>query len=119
MAQPRTASQVITDEVGSWPGVEIDREELGEVGFAVSGRQLGHLHGDHTVHLSLGRQAWHELRAEGRIEPHPVFPNSPGWAQRRIANEADVQDAIELLRISYERVVARRGEPATGAAARS
>jgi hypothetical protein len=114
MTEPRTASQLIADEVGSWPGVEVDREELGEVAFAVGGRQIGHVHGDHAVHLNLDRRSWYELRDAGRIEPHPVFPKSHGPAQRRIESEDDVQDAIELLRISYERVVARKSVPVTG-----
>jgi hypothetical protein len=42
---------------------------------------------------------------------HPVFPDKVGPAARRIENEADVRDVIELLRLNYDRVVARYGLP--------
>ena len=44
--------------------------------------------------------------------PHPVFPDSIGPAARGIEDEADVQDVIELLRLNYDRIVARHGVPA-------
>ena len=36
---------------------------------------------------------------------------SCGWAARRIAGEDDVLDVIELLRLNYDRAVARHGLP--------
>jgi hypothetical protein len=105
----RPASERITHEVGAWPGVEVDTGELGEVAFKVSGREFGHVHGDHVVHFSFPRTTWDELRAAGRIEPHPVFPDKRGPAARRLETPDDVGDAIELLRFNYDRVVARRG----------
>jgi hypothetical protein len=36
-----------------------------------------------------------------------------GLAARRIENEADVEDVIRLLRLNYDRVVARHGLPAS------
>jgi hypothetical protein len=109
MAESRTASQEITEHVAAWPGVEVDTGEIGEIAFKVSGRQIGHLHGDHAAHFSFPKPLWHELHDEGRIVAHPVFPDSIGPAARRIETEADVRDVVELLRINYDRVVARRG----------
>lgn len=40
-----------------------------------------------------------------------MFPGRRGPAARRIEDEADVRDVIELLRINYDRVVARVGSP--------
>jgi hypothetical protein len=40
-----------------------------------------------------------------------VFPGKEGPAARRIEGEADVRDVIQLLRLSYEQVVARHGVP--------
>ena len=48
---------------------------------------------------------------QGRIDYHPVFPGKPGFGARRIENEDDVRDVIELLRLNYDRVVARHGAP--------
>jgi hypothetical protein len=41
-----------------------------------------------------------------------VFPDRRGPAARRIENDADVTDAIALMRLNYERIVARHGVPA-------
>jgi len=58
------------------------------------------------------KQVWADLFKQGRVVHHPVFPDKPGPAARRIADETDVRDVIELLRLNYDRVVARDGLPA-------
>ena len=112
----KTASQQIVDEVTSWPGVEAGLGRRGEFGFRVGGREVGHLHGDHAAHFAFPKEVWRDLRAQGRIAPHPVFPDREGLGARRIENDADVRDVIELLRLNYERVVASHGLPAETAA---
>jgi hypothetical protein len=109
--ETRTASERITDEVTSWPGVEAGPGRRGEFAFTLGRRQIGHLHGDHALHTSFPKDLWAELIEQGRIEPHPVFPDKAGPAARRIETEDDVGDAIELLRLNYDRVVARHGLP--------
>ena len=84
----------------------------GEFAFTLGRRQLGHLHGDHALHTGFPRAVWNELHEEGRIDYHPVFPGKPGYAARRIETEDDVRDAIALLRLNYDRAVARHGLPA-------
>jgi hypothetical protein len=111
MTSVQTASEAITEEVTSWPGVEAGIGKRGEFGFTLGRRALGHLHGDHAAHFSFPKDVWAELRAQGRIVPHPVFPDSIGPAARRIEDEADVRDVIELLRLNYDRIVARHGVP--------
>jgi hypothetical protein len=112
MTQPRTASQQITEEVTSWPGVEAGPGRRGEFAFRLGRREIGHLHGDHAAHFSFPKGVWADLMEQGRIVPHPVFPDSEGPAARRIEDEADVRDVIALLRLNYDRVVARHGLPA-------
>ena len=106
-----TASRQITDEVTSWPGVEAGIGRRGEYGFTVGRRELGHLHGNHAAHFGFPKEVWRELFAQGRIVHHPVFPGKEGWAARRIATDDDVRDVIALLRINYDRAVARHGVP--------
>ncbi len=112
MASVRTASEQIVEEVTSWPGVEAGPGDSGEFAFKVGRREIGHLHGDHAAHFSFPKPIWADLMKEGRIVPHPVFPDAQGPAARRIESEDDVQDVIELLRLNYDRVVARHGLPA-------
>jgi hypothetical protein len=108
MDDNRTFSARITAEVGSWPGVVVDDGELGELAFKVGHRELGHLHGEHAAHFGFSKEIWQQLHEAGRIEGHPVFPGKVGPASRRVESEDDVQDVIELMRINYDRVVARR-----------
>ena len=106
-----TASEQITQEVTSWTGVEAGPGRRGEFAFKFGRRELGHLHGDRTAHFGFPKEVWTELFEEGRIDYHPVFPGKPGFAARRIEAETDVRDVIELLRLNYDRIVARHGVP--------
>jgi hypothetical protein len=112
MTERPTASRRITETVTSWPGVEAGLGDRGEFGFSVGGHRLGHLHGEHAAHFGFPREVGAELREQGRIGPHPVNPHSTKMGARRIQDEADVDDVIELLRLNYDRVVARYGLPA-------
>jgi Family of unknown function (DUF5519) len=107
----RTAAQQIAEEVTSWPGVHTAPGRFGATAFKVGRREIGHLHGDHAAHFGFPKQVWADLRRQGRIEHHPVFPDARGPAARRIDDEDDVRDVIALLRLNYDRVVARYGLP--------
>ncbi len=112
MTSTQTASEQITEEVTSWRGVTAGPGRRGEFAFKVATHEIGHLHGDHAAHFFFPKQVWTDLQAEGRIVDHPVFPGKQGPAARRIEDEADVRDVIELMRLNYDRVVARYGLPA-------
>jgi hypothetical protein len=104
-----SASQQITEEVTSWPGVEAGPGRRGEFAFTLGRREIGHLHGDHAAHFGFPKEVWERLFAEGRIDYHPVFPGKPGFGARRIEDEDDVRDVIALMRLNYDRVAARHG----------
>ena len=106
MSNP-SASEQITAEVTSWPGVTAGPGRRGEFAFKVGGREIGHLHGDRSAHFFFPKSDWHELFAQGRIEHHPVFPGREGPAARRIRSEEDVRDVISLMRLNYDHAVAR------------
>ena len=100
------ASDRITREVTSWPGVEAGPGRRGEFAFTVGGREIGHLHGDRAAHFGFPRDVGAELRDAGRVGPHPVNPHSTKMAARRIEDDGDVSDVIALMRLNYDRVVA-------------
>jgi hypothetical protein len=107
----RTASEQITDTVTAWPGVEAGYGKRGEWGFRVNGHEVGHLHGDHAAHFAFGKELGTSLRERGMVVDHPVFPGKNAMAARGIDTEADVQDVIDLMRLNYDRIVARYGLP--------
>jgi hypothetical protein len=106
-----TAFHDITEDVTSWRGVEAGPGRRGEFAFRVGRREIGHLHGDHAAHFSFPKDVWAELHEAGRVVDHPVFPGKIGPAARRIEGQDDVRDVIALMRLNYDRVVARHGLP--------
>jgi Luciferase len=110
MTGTQTSSERITEEVTSWPGVEAGPGRRGEFAFKVGKREIGHLHGDHAAHFAFPKDVWAELREQGRIADHPVFPGRVGPASRRIESEDDVRDVIAMMRLNYERAVARESK---------
>jgi hypothetical protein len=111
MSKQPTASERITEEVTSWPGVEAGPGRRGEFAFKVGRREIGHLHGDHAAHFFFQKETWSALKQQGRIVDHPVFPGKQGPGARRIEDEADVDDVIALMRLNYDRVADRHRVP--------
>jgi hypothetical protein len=97
--------------VGGWPGVEAGPGDRGEFSFRFRGREIGHLHGDRAAHFGFPADLGAELRKAGRVGPHPVSPQSVKLAARRIQSAADVGEVVELMRLSYERLVERLDQP--------
>jgi len=112
MNEQMTASQQITEEVTSWPGVHAGPGDRGEFAFRVGDHDIGHLHGDHAAHFGFPREIGAQLREEGRVGPHPVNRHSTKMAARRIEDQADVRAVIELMWLNYDRVVAHGAMPA-------
>ena len=105
MTETRTAHDVITDVVSTWRGTRAGIGSCGEWAFTVGRKEIGHPHGSHAAHFAFPKGVWVELKEQGRVEDHPVFPGRAGLAARLIETEDDVLDVIELLRLNYDRVV--------------
>jgi luciferase-like monooxygenase len=97
-----SAADRITREVSSWPGVTVEPHRFGGVEFRVGRRELGHLHGSRLADLPFPRSVREELVASGRAQTHHVLPES-GWVCFPIRSADDVDGAIELFRLNYER----------------
>jgi hypothetical protein len=96
-------------EVLGWPGVWKKRDESGPGGIGVTGyrlgrRQIGHVHDDGHADFRFPREVRDELIRSGRAISHPAFPDSRTTASYRIRSAKDVPGAIELFRMSYERL---------------
>ncbi len=102
----------ITAAVTAWPGVTTAGPgERGEFSFMLGRREIGHLHGSRVAHFSFQRRLGAELREQGRVVPHPIT-DSPSLGARPIAGPDDEREVVELLRLNYERILARYGMPA-------
>ena len=104
---------LIEREVLGWDGVFKKRDEDGPGGIGVTGYrygdhelggpQIGHVHDDGHADFRFPREVRDELIRTGRATPHPAFPNSRTTASYQIRNTEDVEGALELFRMNYER----------------
>lgn len=106
------AGESIRREVGGWTGVEERGHRFGGVEFRVNGHEIGHLHGDRLADLPFPVRVRKELVASGRAREHHVLPET-GWVSYRIKGEEDVEGAVALFRMNYERLTARKGVAGT------
>lgn len=105
----------VCDAVAAWQGVSAVPHRFGGTEFRMDARELGHMHGDYLVDIPFPTRIRNELVEAGRCEPHHVLPNS-GWVSFYIRDECDVDAAIELFRMAYERAVRKSSSRAGGAA---
>jgi hypothetical protein len=97
----------IRSAVLSWPGVSAEPHRFGGTEFRLDRREIGHIHGGRLVDVPFPRRIRDELVAAGKAERHHVLPDS-GWVSFWIRSEEDEAQAVELLRIAYDRAVAQR-----------
>jgi Family of unknown function (DUF5519) len=87
--------------VTSWEGVTAHEHRFAGRQFRLGRRELGHLHGDRLADLPFPKRIAEMLIETGRAEPHRFARG--GWVSFPIRGEQDVDAAIELFRLSYER----------------
>lgn len=97
----------IEAEVTGWAGVEERPHRFSGIEFRVNGHEIGHLHGDRLADLPFPVRMRKELVEAGKAGVHHVLPET-GWVSYRIRGEEDVDGAIELFRLNYERLTARK-----------
>lgn len=106
-------------EVLSWDGVRKKRTEEGPGGIGVTGyrlgrRQIGHVHDDGHADFRFPKEMRDALIRSGKAVPHPAFPYSRTTASYDIRAPEDVSGAIELFRLSYDRLAGSTGERRAG-----
>jgi hypothetical protein len=89
----------IEQEVGSWEGVTVHPHRFGGVEFRLGRRELGHLH-QSWADLPFTARIREMLLETGRATPHRAGVN--GWVS------VELEDAVELFRLSYERAQVTR-----------
>ena len=92
----------IVREVSAWPGVTTRPHRFGGIELRLERRELGHVHGNRLADLPFPLLVRDELVAEGKAEPHHIYPES-GWVSFFIRDETDVARVVELFRLNYDR----------------
>ena len=102
-------AETIEERVIGWPGVEVKPHRFNGIEFRVNGHEIGHLHGSRLADLPFPVRMRKELVASGRARVHHVLPET-GWVSYPIRGEGDLEGALELFRLNYERLTARERE---------
>ena len=107
----------VIEAVRRWPGVEMRPHaspttpgEADGIEFRLYGRQIGHVHGDCSVHLSLTKALKASVVEEQLAEPLDLAPRS-GWTAFNPMTASDAERAIWLLRLNYVRLRRQRLTP--------
>mgnify|MGYP001350325111 CR=1 FL=1 len=93
------------EEVCGWPGVTTAPHRFGGTAFLVNGMEIGHTHGYAHVDILLPGAVRDDAIARGKASPHHIHPAS-NWVTVRITGDSSANDAMELLRLNYERLLA-------------
>lgn len=95
------ANEIIQQAVLGWEGVTAHPHRYGGTEYRLGKREIGHIHGDSLVDIPFPKKVRDELVSAGRTEPHHVLPKS-GWVSVYLRATADVERAVELLRLSFD-----------------
>jgi hypothetical protein len=102
------AHVTIARAVMSWPGVTKHRHRFGGEEYRLGERrEIGHVHGDAVVDIPVPIKLRDEWIAAGWAEPHQALPEI-GAVSLFLREPADVDRAVELLRISFELAVEQK-----------
>jgi hypothetical protein len=115
MAVSGAATQIL-QVVSAWPGVEAHPHRFGGTEYRIGKREIGHSHGDTLVDIPFPTKVRDEVVAAGRAQPHHLLPET-GWVSFYLHEPADVAQAIELLRLSFDLAVKQKARTRVVAAA--
>ena len=111
----------VMEEVRRWPAVELRPHasaltagDTDGVEFRLYGRQIGHVHGDCSLHLPLTKALKEQVVGERLAQPLDFAPTS-GWAMFTPLAVDDAKQAIWLLRLNYVRLRRQRLTPLAAA----
>jgi hypothetical protein len=103
------AKEKIHTALQDWPGITSQPHRFGGTEYCLGRREIGHVHGDSLVDIPFPKKIRNELVKAGRAELHHILPES-GWVTIYLRQAADVDRAIELLRLSFDIADQRAGK---------
>lgn len=98
-------------EVAGWSHVSVAPHQFSAKEFRFEKAEIGHVHFWGDVDIPFPRTVHDLLLAEGRAQRHRWLPDS-GWVTFHLRNEADVERAIWLMRLSSLRYALKTADNA-------
>lgn len=100
--------QPFVEAVSDWEGVENEPHRFGGTEFKLGKVEIGHIHhGNGMVDIPFTVKMREALVSEGKTGIHHLLRDS-GWTTFYIRDEADLQQALWLMRLSYLQKSSRR-----------
>ena len=88
----------VLDEVATWAGITTKPTSRGATAILFESHELGHVHANRgTLDLPLPADRRAQVLETGRAKEW-----FSGWVSKQLASHADADDAIALLRESYD-----------------
>ncbi len=101
-------AQRVVSALTAWPGMQAvthweicDSTAVNGAEFHVDDKELGHIHLDGGVHLLLNRRLSKALIGRKLAN---VFPYGDEWVELPIRSQADVEHALWLFQVGYDRL---------------
>jgi predicted DNA-binding protein (MmcQ/YjbR family) len=95
------ASEKIHKVIIALNGVKSETHRFGGTEYKLGKREIGHVHGDYLVDIPFPMKVRNELIEKGEAKAHDILPES-GWVSLYLRKEDDVQNAIKLLKKSFD-----------------
>jgi hypothetical protein len=76
--------------------------------FFVGGKMFMHIHGHGHCDIQLSKGDQERVLAEGRARTHRWAPDA-GYVTFIVRDEADLEPAMDLIRMSHEHFVGKKG----------
>ena len=96
--------ELLEARVSDWPFVKVSIHKYGGRQFNLNLKEIGHVHSNGVLDLIFDRDTKATLLQICAAKDHHVFKDS-GWISFYIRSEKDVDEALELLALSYRRTV--------------
>jgi hypothetical protein len=102
----KDASQRIDAAVSQWSGITSGAHRFGGLEWRLGKTEIGHIHGNTQLDIVFPSKVRDELVTSGRARPHHIYPQI--GITFYINTPADIDQAIDLLRLSYEIIQERQ-----------
>ena len=103
------ASEKIHNAIMKLNGVESVKHRLGETEYKLGKREIGHIQSNYLVDIPFPMKIRNKLIKNREVKPHHILPEN-GWVSMYIRKEDDVQNAIRLLKESFDIALEQRNK---------
>ena len=100
-----TAKDQIHIAAMGWDGVSAHPHRFGGTEYRVDRREIGHIHSNLLVDIPFPKRIRDKVVAAGQASQHHFLPDS-GWVTVHIKQNEDIEQAIALLKMSFELALA-------------